>query len=296
MQEILVPLTEMLGRAQKGHYSVPAFNTYDYGTAAAIVEAAAKLRSPVIIAYGEGSRKTIPLEIFASMVRKIAERKNAQIALHLDHAQDIHTIRLAIRNGFTSVMYDGSKLPYATNRRRTREVVSLAHASNVSVEAELGHVTQAEGSDDTQYHFTDPEQSREFALETGIDALAVAIGNVHGLRSFSGAVKLDFDLLSSIRQKCPVPLVLHGGSGVQHSELLKSIEFGICKLNVNTELSMATTEAVRNFLEGRPGNIRYDSLLSQAFAAAVAIASSYILMLNSKGKARRHQSKSKISR
>lgn len=179
-----------------------------------------------------------------------SEYPDLSMVLHLDHCDDPEIIRQAVEAGFTSVMYDGSRLPYAENLSNTAAVVKEAHAAGVSVEAELGSLASGasshEGSASDRENYTDPAQAAEFVSLTGIDALAVSIGTVHGL--YRGTPKIRIDILREIADAAPVPLVLHGGSGTPESDLLACIAEGIAKINVNTELSLEAVSKIREAL------------------------------------------------
>jgi fructose-bisphosphate aldolase class II len=181
-------------------------------------------------------------------------------------------------------MYDGSKLSLEENIKITKNVVNIAHSKKVSVEAELGYVIKAE-EDKMEYRFTDPDEAKIFVSETGIDALAIAIGNIHGLRAYEGKVKLDLMLLDKIRKSCNVPLVLHGGSGIPYEELKKAVNLGICKLNINTELSKAAVDEIRRTLQYANDSLRMENLMANASNAIEKVAKFYIELLGSKGKA-----------
>jgi fructose-bisphosphate aldolase class II len=281
---MLVTLKEVLEKAKKEHYCVCAFNVYNYETVSSVLKAAAELNSPVIIAFGERYIKYIPIDLISLIVKNLSQRYSIPITLHLDHACNLDIIEQAIKEGFTSVMYDGSKLSLEENIKITKNVVNIAHSKKVSVEAELGYVIKAE-EDKMEYHFTDPDEAKIFVSETGIDALAIAIGNIHGLRAYEGKVKLDLMLLDKIRKSCNVPLVLHGGSGIPYEELKKAVNLGVCKLNINTELSKAAVDEIRRTLQYANDSLRMENLMANASNAIEKVAKFYIELLGSKGKA-----------
>lgn len=288
---MLVPLREVLEEAGRERYCVGAFNVYNFETVSSVLKGADELNSPVIVAFGERYASYISTDLISLIVRKISERYTIPIVLHLDHAHDFDTVKRAIRNGFTSVMYDGSRLDFKDNVKMTRKVVEMAHPMNVSVEAELGHVARAgeipKGEIKVRYHFTDPDQAEVFVSETGVDALAVAIGNIHGLRAYRGMVKLDLGLLDRIRRSCGIPLVLHGGSGVSREELKRAVALGICKLNINTELSTSAVDEVRRVLQETEESLRMENLMVNASNAMQRVVESYITLLGSKERARK---------
>jgi len=282
-------MREILEKAKRGRYCVGAFNVYNYETVSSVLKGANELDSPVIVAFGERYMKFIPIDLISLIVKNLSRRYSIPIALHLDHAHSLETIRQAIREGFTSVMYDGSKLPFRENVNITKEIVELAHPLNVSVEAELGYVARAEelsaGEAEIKYYYTNPEEAKAFVSETGVDALAIAIGNIHGLRARKKVVKLDLELLDRIRKSCDIPLVLHGGSGVSYDELKKAVNLGICKLNINTELSKSAVDEIRKTLKGSNGSLRLENLMVNALQAMERVVKFYVTLLGSKGKA-----------
>jgi len=286
---MLVSMREILEKAKRGRYCVGAFNVYNYETVSSVLKGANELDSPVIVAFGERYMKFIPIDLISLIVKNLSRRYSIPIALHLDHAHSLETIRQAIREGFTSVMYDGSKLPFRENVNITKEIVELAHPLNVSVEAELGYVARAEelsaGEAEIKYYYTNPEEAKSFVSETGVDALAIAIGNIHGLRARKKVVKLDLKLLDRIRKSCDIPLVLHGGSGVSYDELKKAVNLGICKLNINTELSKSAVDEIRKTLKGSNGSLRLENLMVNALQAMERVVKFYVTLLGSKGKA-----------
>ena len=286
---MLVSMREILEEAKRGRYCVGAFNVYNYETVSSVLKGANELDSPVIVAFGERYMKFIPIDLISLIVKNLSRRYSIPIALHLDHAHSLETIRQAIREGFTSVMYDGSKLPFRENVNITKEIVELAHPLNVSVEAELGYVARAEelsaGEAEIKYYYTNPEEAKAFVSETGVDALAIAIGNIHGLRAHKKVVKLDLKLLDRIRKSCEIPLVLHGGSGVSYDELKKAVNLGICKLNINTELSKSAVDEIRKTLKGSNESLRLENLMVNALQAMERVVKFYVTLLGSKGKA-----------
>lgn len=246
---MLANTIDVLKNAQSGNYAVAAFNVYNLETVQAAISVAEKENQPVIIALGERYFPTVNVEGFAAMVKAMAEKVSVPVALHLDHAYEKESIIRAIRCGFTSVMFDGSAYDLEENMRRTKEIVEIAHMAGVSVEAEIGSLARGAFSDEEEGDgtLTDPQSAKEFVAETGVDFLAAAIGTVHGM--YKGEPKVDLDLLESIRQAVDVPLVLHGGSGTPDEIIKKAVQSGICKINVNTEVSMAAVSHLQNYFE-----------------------------------------------
>jgi fructose-bisphosphate aldolase class II len=247
----LVSLATVLGHAVRDRYAVGAFNVINLDFLEAIVRAAEAKRSPVILNIAEVHFPYVTIEHICPAIKAIAETSNVPLVLNLDHGKSLATIIRAVRNGFASVMFDGSKLPYQENVRQTADVVGICHAAGVSVEAELGAVGGEEGKlvgTANPEFYTDPEQARDFVHRTGIDALAVAIGNAHG--KYQGKPQLDFARLARVRDSAGIPLVLHGGSGIPDDDFRRAIGLGIAKINFYTGMSQAalaaTAEAMRN--------------------------------------------------
>jgi len=247
---MLTDFREMLCDAYRDHTAVGAFNAYNYETIRGIWEAGRQRGGPVIVAFGQKYLANMRLADVSAVVRSLAESDPMPVCLHLDHCSDPEIIRQAIEAGFSSVMYDGSALPYAENAENTKKVCEYAHARSVSVEAELGSLAAGErsheGSAADREDYTDPEKAGEFAAYTGVDALAVSIGTVHGL--YRGTPHIRIDILREINEACGIPLVLHGGSGTPEEAIRAAIANGICKINVNTEISVYTVEKLRHLL------------------------------------------------
>lgn len=279
---MLVGLKELLAECQKNRVAVPAFNVYNLETVLAVGEAAKNLSAPVIYAFGEGYMDDVPMPLIAEMVRYQGRQTGQPVVLHLDHAKELSSIQEAIDCGFTSVMYDGSHLNFEENLRNTKEVVKMASKLNVSVEGELGYLNPEDGSAEgrtvNQQGFTDPEQAYRYVTETGVDALAIAIGNAHGL--YKGVPRLDFGVLKQIASQIKLPLVLHGSSGIPGDQLKKAVEMGICKINVNTELALGAVESIRKSLADypSPNSLRYEALIRRTRKDLVELAEKFICL------------------
>jgi tagatose 1,6-diphosphate aldolase GatY/KbaY len=232
----LIDPRPMLLDARSRRRAVGAFNFYNLETLLAVVRGA---DSAVILQTTESTIAHATLPIVTAMAREAARARD--LALHLDHSTSLDLIRTCVEAGYTSVMFDGSKLPFDENLSKTREAARIAHGRGVAVEAELGRVGRDESVVRTD--FTDPDQAREFVRETGVDSLAVSIGNSHGF--YREEVRLDFDRLARIREATGIPLVLHGGSGIPDADIRRAIELGICKINVATELKDAFAAKLR---------------------------------------------------
>lgn len=247
----LVTLRKILSEAKEKQYAVGAFDTFDPICTEAILTAAEEKNVPVILMVCDYSFDQPNAELFMSATRARCCASTVPVCMHLDHGPSFEAVMKAIHFGCSSVMIDGSLLPFEENIALTKKVVEVAHACGVSVEAEIGHVAGHEGNtndgntaDETAY--TRLEDAVSFYEQTGVDALAVAVGTVHGI--YKGKPKLNFELLSAIREKIPVPLVLHGGSGLEPQNYRDAIANGICKVNFYTYMSLAGANAAREYL------------------------------------------------
>lgn len=249
----MISLADGLAHAREHRYALGAFNVLDSHFLRALFAAAEHQRSPFIINIAEVHFKYLSLESLVETVRFEAARHDLPVVLNLDHGLHFEAVVRALRLGFSSVMFDGSTLSYDENIRQTREVVKMCHAVGVSVEAELGAVGGDEGGalygHADEALFTDPDLAREFVVRTGIDALAVAIGNAHG--KYKGEPKLDFSRLEAIHQLTGLPLVLHGGSGISEADFRQAISLGIHKINFYTGMSQAALQAVEQRITHR---------------------------------------------
>ncbi|MCC8189851.1 MAG: class II fructose-bisphosphate aldolase [Planctomycetes bacterium] len=240
----------MLADAYGDGYAVGSFNVYSYETMKGAILAARRLGQPVIVAFGAKYLANMSLADAVGMADRLGSEYGVRVCLHLDHCPDLTTVFAAIRAGFSSVMYDGSALPFADNAANTALVCRVAHACGVSVEAELGSLaateTSHEGSADDREVYTSPEAAREFMARTDCDALAVSVGTVHGL--YHGTPHIRIDILQRINALVGKPLVLHGGSGIPEAVIRECIANGIAKINVNTEISTYTIEKTKELL------------------------------------------------
>ena len=243
--------TVLLPAFEKG-YGVGSFNVINSTFVESVIRAAEMKNSPVIVSLAEVHFKYADIRSIASSTRILAAESPVPVVLNLDHGLSFETVALAVRYGFTSVMFDGSRLSYEENIRATREIVRMCSPAGVSVEAELGAVGGAEAGDSGGTAdpdlFTDPSQAGEFVAETGIDALAVAIGNVHG--KYKGEPCLDFDRLSEIRKQAGIPLVLHGGSGISDDDFRRAVRCGISKINFYTEMARQALLESEKYIKG----------------------------------------------
>ncbi len=264
---MLVTGKELLLDAQKKGYAVGAFNINNMEIVQAIIEAAEETNSPVILQASQGAIKYAGIDYIAALGKTAAKNAKVPVALHLDHGTDFEQVMVCIRHGFTSVMIDGSRFPLEENIAFTKRVVEIAKAVGVSVEAELGKISGTEDHitvNEREATFTDPDEAVRFVDETGVDYLAIAVGTAHGV--YKGEPKLDFDRIKAIRDKVKIPLVLHGSSGVPAEALKKAISLGIHKINIDTDLRIAFTNGVKNFLKENPDNIDPRKILAPAKA------------------------------
>lgn len=246
----LVTLKEVLEDAQKNKYAVGMFDVHNLEMVRAVIEAAEQEQSPVIMALAEVHVKnTRDIEEIANIMVHAAKKAKVPVVVHYDHGTNLDYILQVLKCGFSSVMYDGSVLPIEENKKNTKEVVRLAHLFGASVEAELGHVGQGEGGEDDgcEMIYTDPKDAVAFAKETKIDALAVAIGTVHGV--YHSEPKLDLERLDEIHRLVDVPLVLHGGSGLSDEDFRNCIQNGISKVNIYTEVVQTVMQGIWEILE-----------------------------------------------
>lgn len=278
----LVTTKEMFEKAFEGKYAIGAFNINNMEIVQAVTRAAGRLGSPVILQVSKSALKYAGPGYLKRMVEAAIEETGIDVALHLDHGPDLETVKEVIDAGFTSVMFDGSHYDYETNVAKTKEVVEYAHARGVVVEAELGKLAGVE--DDVKVSaadatYTDPDQAVDFVKRTGVDSLAIAIGTSHGAYKFKGEAKLDFDRLATITEKLEAagihnfPIVLHGASsvdadsvatcnkyggdikgaaGVPNEMLRKAASLAVCKINMDTDIRLAMTAAIREVFGEQP--------------------------------------------
>ena len=287
---MLVTTKEMFEKSMKEGFAIGAFNVNNMEIVQAIMDAAAEEKAPVILQASSSAIKYARINYLMKMV-KAAEEEHPEVpfAIHLDHGPDFETCKMCIDNGFTSVMFDGSKYDFEENVRLTKEVVDYAHSKDVVVEAELGKLAGIEddvnvSADDAMY--TDPDQAEEFVRRTGCDSLAIAIGTSHGAYKFKGEAKLRFDILQKIKEKIPnTPIVLHGAStvipelveqcnkyganipgakGVPDEMLHTASISGVSKINVDTDLRLAMTAAIRKVFVEDPSAFDPRKYLSPA--------------------------------
>ena len=247
----LVTSSKMLADAKKGHYAVGAFNVENMEMVKAVIAAAEELKAPVMMQTTPSTVKYGTLETFAAIVKAEAAKTDIPVCLHLDHGSSFELAVQAINAGYTSVMIDGSGLPFEENIAVTKKVVDVAKAVGIPVEAELGKVGGKEDDLEAEADkYTDPEEAKEFEERTGVSSLAVAIGTAHGF--YVGTPVLDKDRFKVIAGKVNAPLVLNGASGLSEEDVKTCVANGMCKVNFATELRVAYTDAVKKLLAEKP--------------------------------------------
>jgi tagatose 1,6-diphosphate aldolase GatY/KbaY len=275
---------EMLLKAQAGRYAVGSFNIENMEMAQAVVDAAERTKSPAILATTSSTARYAPPAVFHAVVRALADAASVPIALHLDHGDSPESAEAALACGYSSVMMDGSKLPFDENIAVVRRVVEAAKRCGVPVEAELGKVGGKEDEHEVKDPgYTDPREAVDFVAATAIDSLAVAIGTAHGV--YKSEPKLDVERLSEIRKVVSIPLVLHGSSGLSDDAVRECVARGICKVNFATELRQAFTAGMRKALAEKPEGFDPKLFLKPAREAVAALVMERIAVLGSNGKA-----------
>ena len=305
---MLVNPREYLVRARREGWALGGFNVYNLESARAVIAAAEALAAPVLVQTSEGAVKHAGLENMVAIVRALAGRTKAPVALHLDHGKGEELARAAVDAGYTSVMIDASRESFDENLRETRDIVAYAHARGVHVEAELGTLGGIEdlGEQSGRSMLTDPDQAVRFASETEVDALAVAIGTSHGAYKFKGEPRLDFDRLRDIAARVAQPIVLHGASSMPHDQIAfaegygarlphaqgippefirKAVSLGIAKVNTDSDLRLAALGRLRQVLVERPDIFNLYELAGEVEEAMRHATAERIQLLGSAGKA-----------
>lgn len=251
---MLVNLNDVLIPARKNKYAVGLFNTVNFEMVRGVIKAAEENKCPVIIGTAEVLLPYGPLEELSEFLVPMAKKAEVPVVVHYDHGLTFDKCIEALKLGFTSVMYDCSKDSYEENIRKVRELTKIAHCFGATVEGELGHVGDNEGSSegnnilqDPSVFYTEPLQAKDYVERTNIDALAIAVGSAHG--SYKMKPKLDFERIKEIKASVDVPLVLHGGSGLSDDDFKKAIENGISKVNIFTDINVAASDAVKKAFE-----------------------------------------------
>lgn len=283
---MLVSGKDILQKAHEEGYAVGAFNTSNLESTQAIIEAAEELRSPVIIQTSQSAISYASSEGIAAIVKTLAENASVPVALHLDHGTDYDIVMKCLRDGWTSVMFDGSKYQFEENIKITKEVCGIAHPMGVSVEAELGKIggvedhVKVEMKDATM---TDPDEAVEFVEKTGVDYLAIAIGTAHGV--YAGDPELDFDRLETIKKRVNIPIVLHGASGIPAEDIKKAVSLGVNKINIDTDLRVSFQKAMHKLVAEKPEVYDPRKMLLPAKDAMKEVVKTKMEMFGSAGRA-----------
>lgn len=231
-------------KATEGHYAIPHFNVWNAEMLMGVIDAAEETRAPIIISFGTGFTGNTSFEDFCYMMESMAKKATVPVITHWDHGRSLEILQNAYEHCMNSVMRDASAFDFEENIRLTKESVDYFHPLGVPVEAELGHVGNETVYEEAlaHYAYTDPSQAAEFVERTGCDSLAVAVGNQHGV--YTSEPEINFEVIEKVRAAVSVPLVLHGASGIGDEDIKKSIELGIAKINIHTELCQAAMTAV----------------------------------------------------
>lgn len=279
-------MKELLKVAKENQFAVPAFNICSYDMLKAIIEESERLNAPVILEIHPDEIAYLNDEFVAS-VRAYAHNSKVPVVIHLDHGGTVKDVLRAIRNGYTSVMIDASLQSFEDNLAITKEVVALAHAVGVSVEAEIGTIGNngsAEGGA-ANIIYTDPEQAKHFVEETNIDSLAIAIGTAHGLYPKDKTPKLNIELLKELNQQIDKPFVLHGGSGNPDAEVSESVRYGVAKVNLSSGLKSVFFDALREVLSDNPEMYEPNAVYPYANKKVQEVVKHKMGVLNTIGKA-----------
>lgn len=282
----LVSMNEFLPKAKANKFAVGQFNMNNLEFAQAIVEAAMEENSPFIYGISEGALRYMGIEFTVAMAEAAAKKSGLPIALHLDHGSSFEVAMKCIRAGFSSVMFDGSHHSFEENIRLTKEVVKAAKAMGVSVEGELGTIGGVEDDlsvDEADATLAKPEEAIRFYEETEVDCLAIAVGTAHGM--YAGEPNIRFDIIEAVTKAIPVPIVLHGGSGVPDAMIKRAILAGAGKINVNTENQVACTAAIRDALNKDAKVIDPRKYLGPAKQAMIDVVRSKIKLFGSSNQA-----------
>ena len=280
---MLVNMKELLKDAQDGNYAVGSFSVANMEMVLGVLKAARELSAPVILQIAEVRLKQSPLEIIGPLMVAAAENADTPVAVHFDHGKTEEKIKQALDLGFTSVMFDGSHLPLDENIATTKRIIDIAGKYNASVEAEIGCVGGSEdGSEDIAINCTKPQDAVRFEAETGVDALAIAIGNAHG--NYKDVPKLRLDILQKVNEMTNTPLVLHGGTGISPDDFVKCSKNGIKKINIATATFDCVEQSVRQAYEQDAINGYYDLHLAE-IDGAYQNAKKHIMIFGSNNKA-----------
>ena len=279
---MLVNMIDMLAKAAAEGYGVGNFDVFNTELLKGVMEAAEEANAPVILAYGPPFEKYSPLKYFAPAVKAWAADTDLPVVLHYDHGTSLEGCVHAVECGCNSIMIDASSKPFEENVKTVREVVDFCHPRGIPVEAELGHVGDEGEYSLENYGYTDPVQAKEFVLRTGVDFLAVAIGNQHGV--YTAEPKINYDVLQAVREAVDVPLVLHGASGIPAEDIRRCCREGITKINIHTDMLLEAIATVKGDLAA--GEKSYHTMSAHHAAAVKKVALEKMRLFGSEGKGR----------
>lgn len=284
---MLYTMKDVLQVARKHGFAIPAFNISNYEMFKTVLDCAQRGNAPLIVEIHPDEVSFIGDDLIEVM-KLAAYKATIPVVLHLDHGGSLQDTLHAMHCGFTSVMIDGSRLPYEENLKQTKEVVKIAHALGISVEAELGTIGNTglsfEGGTSTII-YTDPKQAKSFVQDSGIDSLAVAIGTAHGLYPKDFTPKLNLELLHTLQQEVDVPLVLHGGSGNPDEEVAASVQLGICKVNISSDIKSVYFSTMREYVKEHPNAYEPNVVFPPCMKAMEEVVEHKMELLQTIGKA-----------
>lgn len=281
---MLVNMNDILHPAKKGGYGVGFFNAVNIEMARAVIETAEELQAPVMVGTAEILLPAMGLERVAEYLIPMAKKASVPVCVHYDHGLTFEKCMEALKLGFTSIMYDCSTASYEENTEKVAEMVKICHAMDVTVEGELGHVGDNAGSgklENPSDYFTDPDTAVDFVQKTGVDSLAVAVGNAHGDYAFPP--KLDFERIRVISEKTNLPLVLHGGSGLSDDDFKKAVKLGVSKINIFTDIDKAGKRGVETGIAA--GEKTLMGLIPYEIVEMKKVVKEKIMLFSSDGKA-----------
>lgn len=276
-------LIDLLPNAVRDGYGVPCFNVFGFEDALAVVRAGEARGAPLILATNREMVDFAGTARLAADLGRLADESDVPVCVHLDHCDDLERVRRAVDDGYTSVMYDGSQHPFDENVAGCREAVEHAHRHGVSVEGEIGSVPYSEGRTHVRDELTEPDEAARFAAESGVDAVAVSVGNVHRLRERGS--RIDFERLARIRAGVECPLVIHGASGIAPADLARLAREGVAKFNIGTSLRQSFGRSLRDALAAAPDEFDRLTLFAPVIAAMSATAAEHIDTLGAGGRA-----------
>ncbi len=274
---MLVNLQTILPDAQKNNYAIAGFNIFSLAWAEAVIQAASDVSCPTIIMCNKAMMDSFPPSVIGIALSRLAEKATVPVCVHLDHCSDIMRIQEAIENGFSSVMYDGSSLPFEQNLKNTQSVVQFAHSKGVSVEAELGTVAYSDMPHSTG-SLSKPQEVEQFTHACAVDALAISIGNIHRLTEKTATI--DFSLLKAIEQKTQKPLVIHGTSGITEQDIKTLLSSSVSKFNIGTALRMAFAKSLRTTLQEHPALFDWLQIEKQCIQSVYEAAYYHLVLLS----------------